>query len=1028
LAKYLPVLYPAVDEALLQQSKFVGRTYSDRAAAEKAVITSANWSRADRKLQPYVVTLSDGATPKAQKIERIEMGRSANPDTPLNAAQVVTRVANSGSLEELAELIRIAGGSVPVSGTGGDIVAELRKVVAPRGNASRFKGSTTKQAKLALMALDRRLAIEAEREPNEGKADKKKDGKTESLFGRKVVGQMKKAGIPHFEGVRDIIKSTVLERKEALKAAREAKPAPPKPPVTAEEKAEREQSKIDREMKRIEAMLPVMSKGSRKAVRKVIEESVTSGKPITDAQAEKVAQEICDDADDDKTGKKAPADGQGPVPIPAEDYNPKGDDHHGQVTSVQRQYSGGDQGTGPTERELKRKEIKELIKISRRTPPKGYSDKERAEKDRITESLQELNKIGTELVPGVTLAVAADTATAYAYSSKTDWKEYVEDLHKGGKVSKSAKKLPKIFYTVRVLEHRLDDFHAAIDTHKNYDTKEQAKTAFDRAKASESTSIAWFTRNERGPSGKSEMVDVYKWVHPDKKKPAKAKKPTKPPKPTSRNTFAVYEQYREHGYVPDRVRANVKTHLERVIAWGGLKKRKAGGWVLTPKGEKLLKAEGYIPDDGLSWPKIVERGFPLTNEPETKSTPKKKPVVIPQTPPPPWKTGIAIAPGVVARPSEKLSEEARDSLVALVGMKGNVGQIGVDIMTDEALELEKAGLLVIDPDDIRMDQPPAEVTAAGVEWAKKLKGKEQKSKPIAKPASDPMDRFEGIVQGIFKKRDGNPSRPMASTGTAGGLPTREEVKRVMRGIMDNEGWWANEGFDINLTYLAEEATRQLEAGGNYENLDATLDDPDHWIWELPVEIAEEAESGQRQNNPQKYTAYRLTRQEHAELDRLLIAADFQRTALLESMLTGQLWTNEDWVIVMTRLESALAYRKDDPDLFNTSVKIPETELLVEYFRTLEPITGKTSQMGFDFNPGRAGNPRKIWHVTKEGGVWKVTRGGSKKASSTHKLKTRAVRAGRKLAKKANGQLMIHKLDGTIQSERTYSNDPYPPSG
>ena len=49
--------------------------------------------------------------------------------------------------------------------------------------------------------------------------------------------------------------------------------------------------------------------------------------------------------------------------------------------------------------------------------------------------------------------------------------------------------------------------------------------------------------------------------------------------------------------------------------------------------------------------------------------------------------------------------------------------------------------------------------------------------------------------------------------------------------------------------------------------------------------------------------------------------------------------------------------------------------------------------------------------------------------STHVTKETAVAAGQKVAK-ANqpSQLVVHKMDGTIEHEYTYGNDPYPPRG
>jgi hypothetical protein len=39
-----------------------------------------------------------------------------------------------------------------------------------------------------------------------------------------------------------------------------------------------------------------------------------------------------------------------------------------------------------------------------------------------------------------------------------------------------------------------------------------------------------------------------------------------------------------------------------------------------------------------------------------------------------------------------------------------------------------------------------------------------------------------------------------------------------------------------------------------------------------------------------------------------------------------------------------------------------------------------------------------------------------------------VQRGRELAKGQKGRIVIRKQDGTIQEERTYRKDPYPPPG
>ena len=75
--------------------------------------------------------------------------------------------------------------------------------------------------------------------------------------------------------------------------------------------------------------------------------------------------------------------------------------------------------------------------------------------------------------------------------------------------------------------------------------------------------------------------------------------------------------------------------------------------------------------------------------------------------------------------------------------------------------------------------------------------------------------------------------------------------------------------------------------------------------------------------------------------------------------------------------------------------------------------------------------RKTYHVTynKKGKVWNVQPENRKTPVSTHRTKDPAIQAGKKLAKKEKlGQIVIHKQNGTIQTEHTYGKDPFPPKG
>jgi uncharacterized protein YdaT len=74
--------------------------------------------------------------------------------------------------------------------------------------------------------------------------------------------------------------------------------------------------------------------------------------------------------------------------------------------------------------------------------------------------------------------------------------------------------------------------------------------------------------------------------------------------------------------------------------------------------------------------------------------------------------------------------------------------------------------------------------------------------------------------------------------------------------------------------------------------------------------------------------------------------------------------------------------------------------------------------------------RKIYHVTHgANGGWKVKGENASRAVSNHDTKADAINRAKELAKNQDrGQVVIHKKDGTIQTEHTYGKDPYPPEG
>jgi uncharacterized protein YjbJ (UPF0337 family) len=70
--------------------------------------------------------------------------------------------------------------------------------------------------------------------------------------------------------------------------------------------------------------------------------------------------------------------------------------------------------------------------------------------------------------------------------------------------------------------------------------------------------------------------------------------------------------------------------------------------------------------------------------------------------------------------------------------------------------------------------------------------------------------------------------------------------------------------------------------------------------------------------------------------------------------------------------------------------------------------------------GRKGQRNTLRVVAQPEGGWIVETGGAGQVSSVHRTKDEAVRSARELAKAHQpSQLLVYKMDGTVQTERTY---------
>ena len=70
--------------------------------------------------------------------------------------------------------------------------------------------------------------------------------------------------------------------------------------------------------------------------------------------------------------------------------------------------------------------------------------------------------------------------------------------------------------------------------------------------------------------------------------------------------------------------------------------------------------------------------------------------------------------------------------------------------------------------------------------------------------------------------------------------------------------------------------------------------------------------------------------------------------------------------------------------------------------------------------------RAVFHVVHDqrADAWKVERDGSKRAVATADTKDEAVTAARERANENGfGQVVVHRMDGSIETEYTYGADP-----
>ena len=93
---------------------------------------------------------------------------------------------------------------------------------------------------------------------------------------------------------------------------------------------------------------------------------------------------------------------------------------------------------------------------------------------------------------------------------------------------------------------------------------------------------------------------------------------------------------------------------------------------------------------------------------------------------------------------------------------------------------------------------------------------------------------------------------------------------------------------------------------------------------------------------------------------------------------------------------------------------------MSYYKSIE-ITYPAKRKSYHVVPGKDADKQRVWKVKLAG--------RSTISNGIFKSKSEALGRAKELGKKAAlGQVVVHKLDGTIQTEYTYGDDPIKTKG
>jgi poly(hydroxyalkanoate) granule-associated protein len=101
--------------------------------------------------------------------------------------------------------------------------------------------------------------------------------------------------------------------------------------------------------------------------------------------------------------------------------------------------------------------------------------------------------------------------------------------------------------------------------------------------------------------------------------------------------------------------------------------------------------------------------------------------------------------------------------------------------------------------------------------------------------------------------------------------------------------------------------------------------------------------------------------------------------------------------------------------------VPTRKEIQTLTHRVEELSGKVDRLAGA--PARAAAAKKVFHISPHDEGWKLMLEGKKDPVSVHSTKDEAMTAAREAAKKAEpSQVVVHKMDGTIQSQFGYGEE------